>query len=89
MKKTFNITLKIESSLTVDEIWPDGDAPENPTKEDVLFEMKESISSHSPLEGENAVLLVKEWNLDQDAGQLEIEEVNSKKLDNILKSWGI
>lgn len=33
--KSFTIEIHMEESLTVDEIWPDGDAPENPTAEDV------------------------------------------------------
>lgn len=41
--------------LSIDEIWPDGDAPENPTTEDVL----EVIES----QGLNAYTLLEEWNL--------------------------
>lgn len=33
--RTFTISLEVSESLTVDEIWPEGDAPENPTVEDV------------------------------------------------------
>lgn len=31
----FNVDISGYLTLTVDEIWPDGDAPENPTVEDV------------------------------------------------------
>jgi hypothetical protein len=34
--KKFRIRIDIEATLTVDQLWPDGDAPENPTVEDVL-----------------------------------------------------
>lgn len=34
-QKTFSIRIPSDFDLTVDEIWPDGDAPENPTPEDV------------------------------------------------------
>lgn len=32
---TFLFHLEVEHELTLDQIWPDGDAPENPTIEDV------------------------------------------------------
>jgi len=32
---TFNFHIDIDIDLTIEEIWPDGDAPENPTVEDV------------------------------------------------------
>jgi hypothetical protein len=34
--KVFHFNISHEESLTVEEIWPDGDAPENPTLDDVL-----------------------------------------------------
>lgn len=34
-KKYFNFDFNGHAVLSVDEIWPDGDAPENPTAEDV------------------------------------------------------
>lgn len=34
-QKTFSIEINIAESFTVDEIWPDGGAPESPTVEDV------------------------------------------------------
>lgn len=34
-QRTFSIEINIAESFTVEEIWPDGDAPENPTVEDV------------------------------------------------------
>lgn len=52
-KKTFGISLEGEEYLTVDQIWPNGDAPDNPTIEDV----EDVLSEYSPLD------LVKDWNL--------------------------
>jgi hypothetical protein len=39
VSKVFTVTLHAEYRLTVDEVWPDGDAPENPTVEDVIEQM--------------------------------------------------
>lgn len=33
--KRFRISLRIDSELSVDELWPDGNAPEDPTTDDV------------------------------------------------------
>ncbi len=35
MSKRFIFSVQVDHILSVDEIWPDGDAPENPTAEDV------------------------------------------------------
>lgn len=35
MSQYFLLNLNVEVDLSVEEIWPDGNAPENPTKEDV------------------------------------------------------
>lgn len=45
-------------SLTADQIWPDGDWPENPTAKDVLEVMKNDASTPARL--------LSEWNLDDD-----------------------
>lgn len=42
--RVFTITVEGDYELTVNEIWPDGDAPENPTAEDV----KEQLESQGP-----------------------------------------
>lgn len=39
-KKMFTIILAGDHPLTVEEIWPDGDAPENPTEADVAEVLK-------------------------------------------------
>ncbi len=41
--------------LEVDDIWPDGYAPENPTPEDVVEQMAKC--------GGGAAIVAKEWNL--------------------------
>jgi hypothetical protein len=35
MSKAFTLSITGSVTLTVEQIWPDGDAPENPTVEDV------------------------------------------------------
>ena len=32
----FHFSISVETSLGIEDIWPDGDAPENPTVDDVL-----------------------------------------------------
>jgi hypothetical protein len=44
---TFTITVGDEGVLTVDEIWPDGDAPENPTVDDVIAVVRKSGSGRT------------------------------------------
>lgn len=36
MPKTFTIEISVCESFTIDEIWPDGDAPPDPTADDVM-----------------------------------------------------
>ena len=38
--KVFNFSIQADINLTVEQIWPDGDAPENPTVDDVLAVIK-------------------------------------------------
>lgn len=42
---TFFFEVGDEGYLTVGEIWPDGDAPENPTVEDVIAQVKKEGSA--------------------------------------------
>lgn len=44
-----------EATLSVSQIWPDGDAPNNPTTEDVFEQMRKSRSLYS---------LCQEWGFD-------------------------
>lgn len=55
-RNSFMVTLEGDHALTVDQIWPDGDAPENPTSEDVEMVLAE----YSVLE------LIRDWNLEFD-----------------------
>jgi hypothetical protein len=51
----FYVDLHGPAALTVDEVWPDGDAPENPTPADVVAAMRRSAGS--------AHATVDQWNL--------------------------
>lgn len=53
----FSVGVENDFGMTVDEIWPDGDAPENPTTEDVL----ERMATYGSL-----FRLIREWSLDAD-----------------------
>lgn len=46
MNEGFTIEVGDEAFLTIEEIWPDGDAPENPTVDDVIARIKRSGSRH-------------------------------------------
>lgn len=35
MSKSFNLSYQVNVTLTVEELWPEGDAPKNPTVADV------------------------------------------------------
>lgn len=57
-KKSFFFDFSGRITLTQDEIWPDGDAPENPTIEDVKQVIKQDVGSFSPIK------VITQWNLD-------------------------
>lgn len=61
MKKRFRFTLHADCTLGVDEIWPDGDAPENPTLQDVL-EVAEAYG-WDPDDADGMAQLMSEWNM--------------------------
>lgn len=56
-ERTFNVHIESDMALTVNEIWPDGDAPFNPTTEDVVRVMEAAGSKRSVL---------RDWELLQD-----------------------
>lgn len=57
-KKSFTISFVGSATLTVDEVWPDGNAPANPTLLDVMREIRKSTFSESDL--------IEKWNLSED-----------------------
>lgn len=54
-RPTFYFEWGGSADLTVEEIWPDGNAPENPTVDDVIAEMQRCRSVRT---------LCRDWNLD-------------------------
>ena len=57
-KASFRISFSGSFELTTNEIWPDGDEPENPTVQDVRNWMMNSGGSKSAL--------LRDWNLERD-----------------------
>jgi hypothetical protein len=55
MSEDFHITIEGDWVLARDQIWPDGDGPENPTVDDVRAVLPDNVS-----------LLISEWNLRPD-----------------------
>jgi hypothetical protein len=55
--KKFCFSIETHVDLTVDEIWPDNDAPENPTVDDVLKVIAECGG---------ATQVIQDWNLVDD-----------------------
>jgi len=54
-QETFHFEITGDYTLGIKEIWPDGDAPGNPTTEDVIARVK--ASCHSTRE------LMRDWNM--------------------------
>ena len=52
--KRFTITIESTVTLLADEIWPDGDAPENPTEQDV----RDLVAAHG-----GPVRVLRDWSL--------------------------
>jgi hypothetical protein len=62
--------------LTVEEIWPDGNAPENPTPDDVVAAMKEVQYAHPARVASEWLLIDKltvRYKLDVDGDDMEVE----------------
>jgi hypothetical protein len=68
----FRFRLNVDSTLTIDQIWPDGDAPENPTVEDVARVTGQWDSAKISVR--EMCELVDEWNLYVD-GEASIDKV--------------
>lgn len=61
--KQFDIDIFFVYRISVDEVWPDGDAPPDPTAQDVI----EVINNHG-----GPVQIITDWDLDAD---LNVNEV--------------
>lgn len=57
MSKRFSLTYEVDAVLTVEELWPDGDAPANPTEADVLALVEKCGGWRT---------ILREWDLDND-----------------------
>jgi hypothetical protein len=73
-EKSFTITFDGSATLTVDEVWPDGDAPANPTLLDVMRAIRKSTFSESDL--------IEKWNLSE-----EILVHVGDGADSLLMDW--
>lgn len=71
----FHIRYEIDLVLNLDEIWPDGDAPENPTIEDVYKAM--GNKDGTPPTNTSALDIIHDWNLD-DGTQIEVRPVQTR-----------
>lgn len=68
--KRFQIIFTVEATLDEDQIWPDGDAPENPTADDV----------REVIEAEGGILqVIDDWNLAGYSPEYEVEEIAPRK----------
>lgn len=65
--KKFRIHYKCVSDLPIDAIWPDGDAPDNPTTADVRQLVSECGGIYDVLG---------EWNLHEHDGDWFVEEID-------------
>ncbi len=68
-KKVFHFSLSADVDLEIDQIWPDGDAPENPTVDDVLKVIAACGGAHE---------ILRDWDLDQDLDLTISDEKESK-----------
>jgi hypothetical protein len=68
MSKRFIFEVQTRHILTVDEVWPDGDAPENPTADDAL---KVFLKYHSYDIAEG----MRDWNIDPTVDDVFVTEL--------------
>jgi hypothetical protein len=54
-QKSFTICIEAEVQMSIEDIWPDDDAPENPTAKDVIQAMQDDCISIGRL--------VEDWNI--------------------------
>jgi len=57
MEKPFTLTVHTEIQLSVDDVWPDGDAPRNPTFVEVMELLKNECVSRGKV--------ISEWGLEE------------------------
>jgi hypothetical protein len=65
--KTFRITLELDETFTLEQLWPDGDAPENPTTADVYALIADCGGAHH---------IIRDWSL-EDHLDVHVSEVKS------------
>jgi hypothetical protein len=76
MNKSFNINIEFDATFSIEELWPDGDAPENPTIEDVKnLICKDLNTTRDNLEKQNIDFreLLMRWGF-EDEGYLTISD---------------
>ena len=71
--KTFTIRIECEVTLNTEDIWPDGDAPENPTAKDVVQAMDDDCV--------NIGALIEDWNF---PAEVRVWDTNDRK---DMASW--
>lgn len=59
MGRKFVLSISGEAELDIEQIWPDGDAPESPTAADVLAVLRKDGGAFSPVER-----IIGEWSLE-------------------------
>lgn len=79
-KQQFEFSIDFSETFFVDEIWPDGDAPNNPTVEDVRKAIKRTR--------------LYEWNMEPEIEDLRIRDVTKQaerleELSAMLKKKGL
>jgi hypothetical protein len=72
--KRFIFSVQVDHVLSVDEIWPEGNAPENPTAEDAYNEFLDC--AHTVCDG------LQRWNIAPDKHDLWVTEVAEEVTDN-------
>lgn len=80
-KKLFSFRFEIEETLSVKDIWPDGDAPENPTADDVRKVFMNSCRG-------NVIRGMEDWGLlDSYSSEYDIDIVELKPMRPPMDIW--
>lgn len=72
MNKSFEVYYEVSETYLVDEIWADGDAPENPTVDDVVAELERDIKAR----GVESAL--SDWGLAPDEADIVVTEFRAE-----------